>query len=510
MTELAVTDYAGKATWSVITPTTGSLHLTALFGQSVSDTLDLSSPYYAASSDTATLTAGSSWISINNIPTRAVYGGSFKATFTGSYAGSPWVTSSTAAICTVEADKLTVDFVGVGTCTLNAHAPTGSSSSAANGGNQSFSIEKATLTVSADGKSAQYSDANPPLTFNYSSFKWTDTPSVIDRAPTCSTTRKVGDPAGVYNNAITCSGGADGNYDLTYVNGSFTVLQEDTYLEYSGDSLAQVNTALNLRITVWDSAASGYPTTAANPETRPKATIGDITRMWVQFNLYPEATCGTSTTIAPIYSRVSDAPTYGDGIGTANATYKSTSEGSYCVIARLVAGNTGGANQYYTAPDAQSAAVSFYQNSGKFATGGGWIKDPNGLSGSFSFISRYDSKGNPMGQLVYVYRGAFNGIPAVYIIRSTQLTALQITGTKYPLTATLQGKCTIQVIRTFGGAGLYSDFAATFKAVVVDTNKSSGANSDSFALTVWNKNGAAYKTVPAKLLSAGNVVIHLK
>ncbi len=213
--DLAVTDYAGRATWSVKTPTTGSLNLSALFGQRVSDMLNLSNPYYAESSDTAKLTAGSGWISINNIPAGANYGGSFKAAFTGSYGGNPWVTSSTNAICTVGTDKLTVNFVGVGTCTLRAHAPGDGSASAAEGSDQGFSIAKAALTVTADDKSAQYSDANPPLTFHYSGLQWSDPSSVIDTPPTCSTTRKVGDLAGVYNDAVTCSGGADGNYFLS-------------------------------------------------------------------------------------------------------------------------------------------------------------------------------------------------------------------------------------------------------------------------------------------------------
>ncbi|MGA2490597.1 MAG: MBG domain-containing protein, partial [Anaerolineales bacterium] len=369
---------------------------------------------------------------------------------------------------------------------------------------------QALLTVSPSpiNPSVQYSDASPAISPSITGFVNGETASVLTKQPTCTTTRKVTDPAGSY--PITCSGGQATNYSFLYVAGGLTITQEDAYLQYSGDSLAQTNTNLNLRVTVWDSAAVGYPSTAANPESKPNVTIGDITKMWIQFNIFPENTCGTSTTIAPLYAQVSDAPTIGDGIGTASATYKSTTEASYCVIARLVASKTGGVNQYYTAPDTESAAISFYQNSGRFASGDGWITDPNGQPGSFGFFSRFDSKGNPFGQLVYVYRGTYNGIPAVFIIRSNSLTALQISGTIYPLTATLQGKCTIQVIRAFGGAALYSDTAATFKAVAVDTNKNPATKSDSFALTVWDKKGVVYKTVLTSLLSQGDIVIHLK
>ena len=132
------------------------------------------------------------------------------------------------------------------------------------------------------------------------------------------------------------------------------------------------------------------------------------------------------------------------------------------------------------------------------------------MAGIFSFIARNDAKGQPVGQLVYTYLGMYNGIPAVFIIRSGTLSSLQFSGSAYPLSMTMQGKCTIQVIQALGGAGLYSDASATFKAVVVDTNKTPATNSDSFALTVWDKTGKAYKTVPASKLSLGNVVIHLK
>jgi hypothetical protein len=399
-------------------------------------------------------------------------------------------------------------------CTASASYP-GDANHTPSSDSKSITITQALLTVSPSpiNPSVQYSDASPAISPSITGFVNGETASVLSKQPTCSTTRTVNSPAGTY--PITCSGGTAANYSFKYVNGTFTVSQEDAFLQYSGDSLAQINTNLNLRLTVWDSAAVGYPSTSPNPESKPKATIGDITKIWVQFNIYPEASCGTAgSTVAVLYAQVIDAPTLNDGIGTASITWKSSTEASYCVIARLVGDKTGATNLYYTAADAESAGILFYQNSGKFAAGGGWIKDPGGLPGSFSLLARYDSKGNPFGQLVYVYNGTYtlNGvkIPAVYVIRSTALTAFSISGTNYPLTATLQGKCTIWVMRAFGGAPLYSDFNATCKAVAVDTNKTPAPGGDSFALTVWDKNGVVYKTVPTSSLTLGNVVIHLK
>ncbi|MGA2489245.1 MAG: choice-of-anchor Q domain-containing protein, partial [Anaerolineales bacterium] len=358
-------------------------------------------------------------------------------------------------------------------CTASASFP-GDANHTSSSNSASITITRASLTVTANNQAAQYSDASPALTFKYSGFASGEGPANLTRQPACATARTVTSPAGTY--PITCSGGTAANYSFTYVAGNFTVTQEDAYMEYSGDTIAQINTNLTLRLTVWDSAAAGYPSTSPNPESKPKATIGDITKMWVQFNIYPEASCGTAgTTVAVLYAQVSDAPTLKDGIGTASATWKSTSEASYCVIGKLVGDKTGATDQYYAAADAQSAGILFYQNSGKFAAGGGWVKDPGGLPGSFSLVARYDSKGNPFGQMVYDYRGTYTvkgvKIPAVFVIRSIALTGLSISGTSYPLTANLQGKCTIWVMKAFGGAPLYSDFNATCKAVTVDTNK---------------------------------------
>jgi len=51
------------------------------------------------------------------------------------------------------------------------------------------------------------------------------------------------------------------NANFAGSSGSTTqaVTQENAFILYSGDTIAQVGTTLNLRATVWDSAAAGYP-----------------------------------------------------------------------------------------------------------------------------------------------------------------------------------------------------------------------------------------------------------
>ncbi len=169
-------------------------------------------------------------------------------------------------------------------------------------------------------------------------------------------------------------------------------------------------------------------------------------------------------------------------------------------------------NKYYTAANAQSAGLDFYQNSGKFATGGGGIKDPNGARGNFGFNARYSKSGKPQGQMVYIYRGMYNGVTADFIIKSNALSDGTAIRWNEPIRSA--PRCRANAPSRSMMPTLVQAFSAMARPpsrpLSIDTNKSSGIGFDSFSLTVWNKNGVVYKLVPTTLLSSGNVVIHLK
>jgi hypothetical protein len=281
------------------------------------------------------------------------------------------------------------------------------------------------------------------------------------------------------------------------------VSQENAFILYSGDTIAQVGSSLTLRATVWDSAAVGYPGT--NPETGLTATIGDITKMWIAFDIYPAGSCGSGTPTT-LYAQVGLTSTA--GVGTATATLSSSSEVSDCVISRLVAGGSGGTNQYYTAPIAQGVGLDFYVNSGQFATGGGWVNDATGSHGNLGFNARYNSTGTPKGQMVYIYRALYNGVVADFIIKSNALSALQFSGTTYPISSTLQGKVNVQINRASDGYSLFSAGNYTFSATVTDSGQN-GTTGKQFSLIVYDTSGVPYHSVPAGTpLQGGNVVVH--
>ncbi len=83
---------------------------------------------------------------ITNLPGSGTFGGGFTAgVFTANGDGTLSVTSSTPAVCTTSG--VTVSYVGVGICSLNAQVAAGPNYTAASGGAQSFNIGRANATT---------------------------------------------------------------------------------------------------------------------------------------------------------------------------------------------------------------------------------------------------------------------------------------------------------------------------------------------------------------------------
>ncbi len=88
--------------------------------------------------------------------------------------------------------------------------------------NGTLTIEKASLTATADDVTILVDESIPALTWSYSGFVNGESATVLDMEPTISTTASEG-VLGTY--PITLSGGADNNYDFDLVNGTLTIQQ---------------------------------------------------------------------------------------------------------------------------------------------------------------------------------------------------------------------------------------------------------------------------------------------
>ena len=401
------------------------------------------------------------------------------------------------------------DSVGVEVYATDAGGGTSGTATA----NVTVANSKPTIDVSNATAAGDYSDAivpftvtatdadGDPLTFGQGTPGLPAALALSDHGDGTATVAGVLDTAsGTYQPVLAVSDGTDTDEGTATI----VVAPEDAQIAYSGDTIALVGRTLNLRATVLDSASTGYA--GHDPEPATSATVGDIGRMWVAFDLYSD--CGSAETpVRTVYARVADTGTVGDGVGTAAGTVASSVEALYCVVTRLVEGDGTHAPNPWYAGDPATATVAFSQSTGQFVLGAGWLPDPTGSKGTLALTARYGKKGTPQGTMIYFWSGLYGGVPATFIVKSTSLSALGFQGTAFPASATLEGKTTIQINRASNGARLYRDANASFTATAVDAN---GVGSDTFTLKVFDKNGVLYKAVPTTPLEGGNVVVHSK
>lgn len=112
---------------------------------------------------------------------------------------------------------------GVGSTTIS-YSQSGNETYTPLEGSFSFRVNKAPLTITADSKSMQEGAAVPELTVTYSGFVNNDTEASLTTPPSVTTTATSASPVGSY--PITVSGAVSSNYEVTYVNGTLTVVDE--------------------------------------------------------------------------------------------------------------------------------------------------------------------------------------------------------------------------------------------------------------------------------------------
>ncbi len=159
-------------------------------------------------------------------PSPAVYGGSYTPAATGGGSGNSVTfsidSSSTPGACSIGSSG-TVSFTGTGTCTIDANQAAGGGYAAAAQAQQSITIGKAALTVTANDASRLFGAANPAFTTTITGFVNGDTSSVVTGSPSCTSTAQPWSPAGTY--PITCTTGtlSAANYTFTFAAGTLTV-----------------------------------------------------------------------------------------------------------------------------------------------------------------------------------------------------------------------------------------------------------------------------------------------
>jgi hypothetical protein len=133
------------------------------------------------------------------------------------------VSYSASGSCSESGGTLTI--TGVVSCSVTASQAGDSRWLAAAPVTQSFVIDPAVLTVTANDDTKVQGSANPSLSAGITGFVLGETEAVLTTAPSCATTAVDSSPLGDY--PITCSGASATNYTFTYVPGTLHVVAGD-------------------------------------------------------------------------------------------------------------------------------------------------------------------------------------------------------------------------------------------------------------------------------------------
>ena len=128
-----------------------------------------------------------------------------------------------------------------------------------------LTVNKATLTITADNKSVTYGEAAPEYTVSYSGFVNSETASVLGGFLNIACTYAQNDNVGTYD--ITPSGFSAQNYVITYVGGTLTVSLASLTLADNADNNNAINDVISHYGSKADVTLSGRTLTANNWNT---------------------------------------------------------------------------------------------------------------------------------------------------------------------------------------------------------------------------------------------------
>ena len=138
--------------------------------------------------------------------------------------------------------------------------------------NGTLTITKAPLTITAKSYTKKQGEDNPTFEVEYSGFKNGETASVLTTKPTMTTTATSASEPGTYE--ITVSGAEAGNYDISYVKGTLTVVAADALVVTANSYTITYGDALpKFEYTSSGAAINGTPTiTCTATATSPVGT----------------------------------------------------------------------------------------------------------------------------------------------------------------------------------------------------------------------------------------------
>jgi hypothetical protein len=160
-------------------------------------------------------------IDFGALATKTYGDGPFELNATGGASGNPVTfTSSNEAVATISGGAVTIR--GAGSAVITA-SQAGSSNYAPATAQQTLTVNKALLTVTADNKSRAYGEANPVFTASYSGFVNNEDAAVVQGSPSLAASADAASAAGSYPITAAVGNLFSNNYSFSYVNGTLTI-----------------------------------------------------------------------------------------------------------------------------------------------------------------------------------------------------------------------------------------------------------------------------------------------
>jgi len=199
-------------------------------------------------------------ITFNSLPAKTYGDADFSLSATASSGLPVGYSSSNTAVATVNAQG-TVHILSAGTTTITASQPGDVNYSAATNVQQTLTVNKAALTVTANNVSKTYGLANPAFTVAYSGFVNGETNTSLTTQPVAGTTATTASAVGLY--PITVTGVTAANYNINYVSGTLSVFPGIQTITFNPLSKTYGDADFALSAT----ASSGLPITytSSNP-----------------------------------------------------------------------------------------------------------------------------------------------------------------------------------------------------------------------------------------------------
>jgi hypothetical protein len=207
---------SGVATLSTSSLGGGSHSITATYGGDLNFGQSISSPALSQ-----TVNKANQSITFNALAAKTFGNGDF--TLGASTNSSLTVTyaSSNPSVATITGS--TVHIVSSGTTTITASQDGDGNYNAAAPVQQLLTVNKATLTVTADDKSKAFNAVNPTLTWTYSGYVNGDTAAVLSGYPLLTTTATTASAPGSYPITAAIGTLSAANYTFSFVSGTLTV-----------------------------------------------------------------------------------------------------------------------------------------------------------------------------------------------------------------------------------------------------------------------------------------------